>query len=652
MKKLYAPLLLVFTSTLIIAQNPSYQQRLFYTCKIWGFIKYFHSNVSTCGVNWDSVLLTNLPLVKAAVTDSEFNNVLDTMLKAAGPMAIAVTPPCDTVPPELSHNLNFGWLNSPMLRNDVQVQLDTIKNNFRPHAECWVQNNAYVNNYIGWLVFPHDSLMLNKNISFNFPDEWHRLLVLFKHWNIVQYFSFNIYVHDIPWDSTLMRNVLAIDNSSNDLQFYIAFHKFVSDMDDTHAQAETYNNNYTFPNPGWNFPGLALEYIPNNYVVNSTIDTGISPGDIITSINGLTTQQWEDSLKPYISASDTAETRYSIANAMPTGSYGQYISIDYKDSLNNPRTLNLQAKSAYYYYYYYPNDTLATKHWAYWSNCNIGYVNVGQVQISDESALESALQSSRAIIFDVRNYPSNTAIWDIINWLFAHNMTVNAKFTIPNVTYPGTWSWATQTSGYNGNPSPPYGGKVIILMNQVTGSDAEYVCQTLHLMPSAVTVGSQTSGADGNVTYYRIAPDVHTGFTTLGWFLPNGDSTQRVGIKPDSIVYPTSVGLRHHRDELLEKALQIADCPLVIQNISKPVSGISVFPNPNNGIFTLEAPIPSLKGENYVVGIYNMLGSKVASLSTKAGLNQIDLSFLSSGIYMVKVENSNLTYLQKLAIIH
>jgi carboxyl-terminal processing protease len=40
------------------AQNPTYEQKLYYTCKIWGFVKYFHSGVSTCQINWDSILVS------------------------------------------------------------------------------------------------------------------------------------------------------------------------------------------------------------------------------------------------------------------------------------------------------------------------------------------------------------------------------------------------------------------------------------------------------------------------------------------------------------------------------------------------------------------------------------------------------------------
>ena len=77
-------------------QNPTYQQKLYYSCKVWGFVKYYHSRVSVCQVNWDSVLLHTLPLIKNAVTNNEFNDALDTMLLAAGPMEIATTPSPDT----------------------------------------------------------------------------------------------------------------------------------------------------------------------------------------------------------------------------------------------------------------------------------------------------------------------------------------------------------------------------------------------------------------------------------------------------------------------------------------------------------------------------------------------------------------------------
>ena len=63
-KKLFFLLvLLVFINKPILAQvnadvNTTY---LFYTCKVWGYLKYFHSSLADGKINWDDVLINNLP---------------------------------------------------------------------------------------------------------------------------------------------------------------------------------------------------------------------------------------------------------------------------------------------------------------------------------------------------------------------------------------------------------------------------------------------------------------------------------------------------------------------------------------------------------------------------------------------------------------
>jgi len=644
MKKIQLLFVALTLSIISIAQNPTYQQKLFYTCKVWGFVKYFHSNVSTCGVNWDSVLLHCLPLVKSAVTQNDFNNALDTMLNAAGPMIITHTPPCDTMPADLKRNLNTTWINAPMLRADVKTILDTINNNFRPHAECWVKNNSYSNSYDGWLVFPADSLILNVNDYTNYPDEWHRLLEVFAHWNIINYFNPYDYLHNEPWDTTLYHNILAIDGAGNDQQFYYAFKKITAQNVDAHTEGGTYDGYCNFPGGlnAWYSPLLILKYIPHQYVVIKSGVTGIIPGDAIVSINGLTTRQWEDSLKNYISAGDTAVFRRFVSSYMLYGNSGANCTITYLDSLNNTHTIVTSYSTEIYsnwlsvYDYvngYFSNDTLGSATYKLWSNCNIGYVNMGELQTSDVPNMYSELQNTNAIIFDLRDYPNGTA-WPIADDMYPNQKTF-AEFTTPDVTYPGTFYWEPDYLGINGNPTP-YNGKVILLFNEVTQSEAEFSCMILGAMPNVTKIGSQTAGTDGNVTYYRLTQDMGTMFTTLGTYYANGDSTERVGIIPDSIVFPTREGIYHNRDEVLEKALQVVGCTLGVPTINNPKPQVAVYPNPNNGTFTL-----SVSNINAAcnVEIYNILGEKVydATLNQVQGDNTIDINSQSNGIYLYRV---------------
>ena len=210
MKKYILSSILYCIGLFVHSQTTTYQQRLFYTCKVWGFVKYYHSGVSNCQVNWDSVLTATLPVIKNASSGDELNTALASMLAAAGPMQIATSPSPDTLPAELKRNLNFGWINDPVFRADIKTILDTIKNNFRPHEICWVKENDYTSSNYGWLLFPYDDPMTNGNMYLNYPGEFTRLLVFFKYWNIINYFNPYNYLQDKPMDSTLYNYVLPI----------------------------------------------------------------------------------------------------------------------------------------------------------------------------------------------------------------------------------------------------------------------------------------------------------------------------------------------------------------------------------------------------------------------------------------------------------
>jgi carboxyl-terminal processing protease len=615
------------------SQNPTYQQKLYYSCKVWGFVKYFHSKVSNCEVNWDSVLTHSLPLIKNAITKDDFNNALDTMLEAAGPMDIAITPSPDTLPLELKRNLNFNWISDTIFRQDIRVILDTIKNNFRPHPICWVKDNDGTSSNTGWLVFPHDSLMIDSNLSSNYPNELIRLLLIFKYWNIINYFNPYNYVQDTPWDSTLYNHITEIASDTDYVDFYTSFKKIVANANDAHVEGLTWSNNCDVPKAY--IPQIILKYSQNNYVVvksaYTTTNPKILPGDIIVSVNGKTPAQWEDSLRPYISAGNPSVFRRYMCQYMLGGNLGSSAVVAFKDSLGNnySRPCNRTYWWSSWFTSYYPNDTLGTAKWKKWDACNIGYVNMLNLQTTDVNAMYNDLKNTTSIIFDIRNYPNGTA-WPIANLMFPNSICIS-KFTTPDVTYPGTFYWYYDYLGVNGNPTP-YTGKVIILFNEETQSQAEYSCMILDAMPNHIHVGSQTAGTDGNVTYFKLSQDIHAGYTNLGTYYPNGDSTERIGIVPDSVVYITPLGIRHHRDEVLEKAMQIAGCNVSLSDYSIK-SGINIFPNPAMDAINILSP--SIR--NGEIFIYDIDGRLLLSQLLFQKITKINISNLSEGMYIIKV---------------
>ena len=65
------------------------------------------------------------------------------------------------------------------------------------------------------------------------------------------------------------------------------------------------------------------------------------------------------------------------------------------------------------------------------------------------------------------------------------------------------------------NPGPKYKGKVVVLINEETVSNAEHACLLLESCTDVTFIGSPTSGANGNVTNVNLPGGILVGFTGL-----------------------------------------------------------------------------------------------------------------------------------------
>ena len=107
------------------------------------------------------------------------------------------------------------------------------------------------------------------------------------------------------------------------------------------------------------------------------------------------------------------------------------------------------------------------------------------------------------------------------------------------------------------NNNDYYKGKVIILVNELTQSQAEYTTMALRVAPNATVVGSTTAGADGNISVINLPGSIRTMISGIGVYYPDGTETQRIGIVPDLKIKPSLAGIRAGKDEVLEKAIEL-----------------------------------------------------------------------------------------------
>ena len=648
MKKLFLTILVIFVICINFInaqtfQDNTYYKRLYYTCKVWGFLKYFHTEVAKVTNNWNLVLFQTLDNVKNDTSNSDFNKTLGNMINSAGNMALPRTQ-LPNIPDSLKCNLNLNWMNDPVFSNKIRERLDTVKDWFRP------QNNFYVQSNSLGLTFNTDKAYYSSTDAY--ASENYRLLTLFRYWNIINYFFPDKYLMDKNWDSTLVEFIPKMDNASDSLSFFLTFLELSTRLNDSHAitNSEVWCSIF-----GCYYLPLVLKYVENETVVTRVLQNnlGIKTGDIIKSINNVDIQTIRDSLKRYTPGSNDAAINRNINDYfLIRGQKGQVKMTIENDS--EQRDIILQCNMTYIEYI-----NLYTKHSPVWEKIFkgskvYGYVDMGRLETSGIDSMYNDLWNTDAIIFDIRNYPNGTLGY-LLKYLFRDPIHI-ADFTMPDVKYPGTLYWSPSNIIVSVDDPEIYSKTIFILMDENTQSQAEYTIMGLEQYPKALKIGSQTAGADGNWCLIYLPGGITTHFTGMGTFYPDHRPTQRIGIVPDIYVFPTIEGIRNGEDEVLEAALNYT--PDGIQNNSLnenlKFSLYQNYPNPFNPRTTIKYAIP--KQSHVVVKIYDPLGKEVTTLVNKElrpGSYQIkfDGSSLSSGIYFYQMVADGFLETKKLILL-
>jgi hypothetical protein len=136
-------------------------------------------------------------------------------------------------------------------------------------------------------------------------------------------------------------------------------------------------------------------------------------------------------------------------------------------------------------------------------------------------------------------------------------------------------------------------------------------------------------------------------------------STDTVGINLSGIGEYSSQGIWDN-DDVFEGTngaqwWTISDIPMLRMNFD-PVSTTALsdvkqtvfntFPNPTNGIFTIELE----SNAKYDVTVNNVIGQTVISTTTNGKNTTIDLSSFDKGVYTVELKNNSSTYVERVIV--
>jgi len=512
------------------------------TGKVWGFLKYHHPALTSGQRHWDFDLLRRLPAISAARKPRDVQRLLVEWIGSLGPVApreLAVTGADMQTRPDLA------WLEDrKLLGKELSAQLKAIYSARVPGQQHFVCLAPGVGNP-----------MLDDEPSYpqvKFPDSGFQILSIYRFWNLVEYWFPYRGLIDENRDAMLRDALRRAAPSTDAVSFQREMLALVARADDGHANLWSA---FAVREPmGLCQLPVSLRHAEGKFVVKSVNDDEsarlFKPGDALLSLDGVPVEEIARNAQPFYGASNEAGRMNQIARGLTRGQCGpvrvevrregvqvvdaQRIAID-------PARIAADSRNDR------PGDTFQML------SPEVAYLKLSSVKSADVAGYIEKARGAKSLIVDIRNYPSEFVVFSLGS-LLVDSRTPFVVFAKADLSNPGAFHWDKPM--YLDPQEPHFAGRVAILVDESSISQAEYTAMALRASPRAVVVGSQTAGADGNVSPIGLPGDLRTGMSGLGVFYPDRRPTQQVGITIDVPCSITIAGLREGRDEPLDCALR------------------------------------------------------------------------------------------------
>jgi hypothetical protein len=410
------------------------------TCRVWGLLKYYHPNVTAGKLDWDEILLDRLDDIQFASTPETVNAELKKMLDAAGEYSEQRD---DDWNDSLNMNVNLCWLNNSFLNDSLQDELKKI-------ASLSVRKSPYYGidfDSTMRLMTPNEKAY-NLDIS---TSRHHRLLTLFRYWNVIYYFFPHKYLMDKSWDTTLSESIFPFINATDSRSYKIAFLKLAASLNDGHGYI-TIEEGYS------NESQDIIENLDGKTVVR--IDSGeLNKGDIVICIGERDINHIRDSLTVLIPASTPGNKEYRI------NCYVAEMILSHETDIiisRNGQTLTVHT---------FPVTFETGYQSPYrWISDDIGYVDLSLLTTEEIDLLFLSFSYTKGIIFDLRKTgPYKYDMRQLDCRLSGQNIRL-FSLIVPDTTHPGAYFWLKDRQDVipDSIKCLPFKGKIVFLIDEGT----------------------------------------------------------------------------------------------------------------------------------------------------------------------------------------
>ncbi|PYU68906.1 MAG: peptidase S41 [Acidobacteria bacterium] len=515
--------------------------------KVWGFLKYYHPQVTTGQRHWDYDLFRILPAILEARDRSAANAVLLHWIASLG--AVASCNPCAKLEEgDLQFGPDLDWItNAAVLGADLSQKLRFIRDNRLPGKQFYVSLSSAVGNP----SFDHELSYPTLKI----PDSGFQLLSLYRFWNIIEYWSPNRNVLGQDWNGVLAQFIPRIAMAKNADSYNQELLALVARAHDGHSNLPGSLLDSRPPTGKCQLP-VNVRFVENVPVISEFQSADLTNrgelkiGDVITELDGVPVSKLVETWKPYYAASNEAGRMRNIGRFMTRGECGESDIAVRRENLQVHYTVKrVPAGNSDPVL---PTHDLPGPTFRLLSK-DVAYLKLSSVKAADAAHYIDSAAGTKGLIIDIRNYPSEFMVFALGSFL-VESETPFARFTFGDLSNPGAFHWGELMS--LSPQKPHYSGKIVILVDEISISQSEYTAMAFRSAHESLVVGSTTAGADGNVSHFVLPGELRSMISGIGVFYPNKAATQRIGIVPNVIVNPTIAGIRAGRDEVLEEALR------------------------------------------------------------------------------------------------
>jgi hypothetical protein len=539
----------------VAALTPAQIDNLTTLGKVWGFLKYHHPLVRAGTRHWDYDLFRIMPAVLAAADRRAGNGVLHKWVSDLGP--IAECNPCAPASQDVHLPADLDWINDQSaLGAELSAALRRVHSN-RPAAgtHFFVALAPGVQNP----VFQNEPAYASITAS----DAGYQLLALYRFWNIIQYWFPYRDVIGERWDGVLREFIPKLAQATTKLDYERQLLALIARVHDTHANL--WSSLASRPPAGACQLSATLRFVEGHAVVVAA-GGGLERGDVVVDLGGAPVTKLITDWTPFYAASNQPTRLRDIARTMTRGECGETTVGIERNGARQTVTATRVAPQG-------PagglTHDLAGPTFRKLSD-DVAYLKLSSVKLDEVAGYLDGAAGTKGLVIDIRNYPSAFVVF-ALGQALAGDQAAFARFTQGDLVNPGVFRWGPVASL---TPAARrYQGRVVIVVDEVSQSQAEYTAMAFRTAPGAVVVGSTTAGADGNVSEIPLPGGKRSMISGIGVFYPDQRPTQRIGIIPDVVVTPTIAGIRAGRDEVLETAIrQIVGSAVALAEIQKMIA--------------------------------------------------------------------------------